>query len=204
MATPVNAARTTVDPMEPVATMDRVIAESRRLVDGITPEQLTNQTLCTEWTVRDVLNHITGGATYFARVAEEGSVPDDDLPQLLGGGDNLGDDYKGAFNTAADRAMAAFSQPGVLEKIVKLPFGEMPAGVALNIAIFDVSTHNCDIAEATGQQMQDQDVLDAALKVGRQTVQPEMRSPGFFDAEQPCADSASAQERLLAFAGRKV
>jgi uncharacterized protein (TIGR03086 family) len=190
--------------MDPVPTLERVIAESRRIVDGISPDQLGNQTLCTEWTVRDVLNHVTGGATYFARVAEEGSVPDEDIPQLLGGGDNLGDDYKGAFNAAADRAMAAFSQPGVLEKQVKLPFGEMPAGVALNIAIFDVSTHNCDIAQATGQQMQDQDVLNTALEVGRQTVQPERRVPGFFDPEQPCPDTAPADQRLLAFAGRKV
>ena len=43
--------------MDPVATMERVIDESRRIVDGTTPEQLGNQTLCSEWTVRDVLNH---------------------------------------------------------------------------------------------------------------------------------------------------
>src|SRR5947208_11997739 len=105
--------------MDQVATVGRIIDESRRLVDGMTPDQLGNQTLCTEWTVRDVLNHITGGATYFARVAEGESVPDEELPQLLGGGgDNLGDDYKSAFNTAADRAMAAFSQPGALERVV--------------------------------------------------------------------------------------
>jgi uncharacterized protein (TIGR03086 family) len=184
--------------------MSQVIAEGKRVVGGVSSDQLGDQTLCTEWSVRDVLNHITGGATYFARVAEGESVPDEELPQLLGGGDNLGDDYKSAFNTAADRAMTAFSQPGALERIVKLPFGEMPAGVALNIAIFDVSTHVCDIAEATGQQVQDQDMLATALDVGKQTVRPEMRVPGFFDAEQPCPDAASPEQRLLAFAGRKV
>ena len=190
--------------MDQVATLDRVIAESRRLVDGIEPDQLGNKTLCTEWTVRDIVNHITGGAMYFGRVAEEGSVPDEEIAQLLGGGDNLGDDYKGAFNTAADKAMAGFSQPGVLERIVKLPFGELPAAVAANIAIFDVSTHNCDIAQATGQQIQDTEILETALEIGHQTVQPEMRTQGVFDAEQPVADAAPPQERLLAFAGRHV
>ena len=131
-------------------------------------------------------------------------MPDEEIGQLLGGGDNLGADYKTAFHTAADRAMAAFSQPGVLEKRVKLPFGEMPAGVALNIAIFDVSTHNCDIAEATGQQIQDTDVLRTALDVGKQVVQPDMRTPGFFDAEQPISDDAPPDQQLLAFAGRRV
>jgi hypothetical protein len=28
--------------------------------------------------------------------------------------------------------------------------------------------------------------------------------PGFFDAEQPCSDDAPADQRILAFAGRKV
>lgn len=190
--------------MDSVATLERVIAESRRLVDGMTPEQLGNQTLCTEWTVRDVLNHITGGATYFAMVAEDASVPDEMVGQLLGGGDNLGDDYRGAFNTAADKAMGAFSRPGVLEKVVKLPFGEVPATVALDIAIFDVATHNCDIAQATGQPIADSDVLATAIEVGKNVVQPDMRMPGFFDEEQPCSDTAPADQRLLAFAGRRV
>ena len=191
--------------MDPVTTMERVITESRRLVGGITPDQLGNPTLCTEWTVRDVLNHVTGGATYFGMVAEQGSVPDDVVGRLLGGQDDLlGADYKASFNAAADKAMAGFSQPGVLEKIVKLPFGEMPAGIALNIAIFDVSTHNCDIAQATGQQIQDTQVLDTAIEIGKKTVQPEMRVPGFFDAELPCSDTAAPDQRLLAFAGRKV
>jgi|SRR5947209_8138429 len=190
--------------MDPVETMERVIAESRRVVDGITPEQLGKQTLCTDWTVRDVLNHITGGATYFAMVSEQQSVSDDVMGQLLGGGDNLGDDYKGAFNTAVDRALAAFAKPGALDTQVKLPFGEVPAVVALNIAIFDVTTHTCDIAEATGQEVKDTELVETAIEVGKQTVQPEMRTPGFFDAEQPCPDAAPADKRLLAFAGRHV
>src|SRR5438309_7191333 len=100
--------------MDQVATVGRIIDESRRLVDGTTPEQLGNQTLCSEWTVRDVLNHITGGATYFAMVSEQGSVPDDVTNQLLVAGDNLGDDYKRSFNNAVDRALVAFSKPGAL------------------------------------------------------------------------------------------
>jgi uncharacterized protein (TIGR03086 family) len=190
--------------MDAVATMERVIDESRALVDGITPDQLERPTLCTEWTVRDVLNHITGGAGYFARVAEGAAVSEEEIGQLLGGGDNLGDDYKAAFNTAADRAMAAFSQPGVLDKTVKLPFGEVPGSVALSIAIFDVSTHNCDIAQAIGQPIKDTEVLTTSLEVGKNVVQPDMRVPGFFEAEKPCADSAPPDQRLLAFAGRDV
>jgi uncharacterized protein (TIGR03086 family) len=153
--------------------------------------------------VKDVINHITGGSTMFALSAESGSVPDDMIGQLMTG-DNLGDDYKGALKTATARAMAAFEQPGVLEKIVKLPFGEMPAGIALNIAIFDVATHACDIAKATGQLVKDEELMEQALAIGKQMIGPELRVPGVFGPEQPCPDDASVTQRLFAFSGRKV
>ena len=189
--------------MDSVAMLQRVVDQTTELVDATTEADLSKPTPCTEWTVRDLINHITGGSTMFAMSAESGSVPDDMVGQLMGG-DNLGDDYKGAFKTATTRAMAAFEQPGVLEKIVKLPFGEMPASIALNIAIFDVATHACDIAKATGKSVADQELMEQALEIGKQMIGPELRGPGIFDEAQPSDDAASASDRLLAFAGRKI
>jgi uncharacterized protein (TIGR03086 family) len=191
---------TVVDSLQLLA---RVVDETTAVVNDVTVDQLGNPSPCEGWTVRDVINHITGGATLFAISAEQGSVPDEVLGRLMAG-DNLGDDYKGAWATAADTAMHAFGEPGVLEKIVKLPFGEMPAGVALNIAIFDVLTHATDIARATGQTVDDTELIETALEVGHQMITPELRMPGVFDAEQPVAADAPAQDRLLAFAGRRV
>lgn len=190
--------------MSATDTMRQVIAETERIVDGISPDQLDNPTLCTDWTVRDIINHVTGGSTMFAVCVEEGSVPDDLLGQLMAG-DNLGDDYKGAFHAAAERAVAAFDLPGAMEKIVKLPFGEMPGGVALQIAVFDVTTHACDLARATGQEVKDADILEAALEAGRQMISPDFRSPGgIFGPEVECAVDATPSDKLLAFAGRQI
>jgi uncharacterized protein (TIGR03086 family) len=183
--------------------LQRVVDETTQVVNDVSDEQMANPSPCAGWTVRDVLNHITGGATMFAISAEEGSVPDEMLGQLMGG-DNLGDDPKGAWQVAASRAMLAFEQPGALEKTVKLPFGEMPGGVALNIAVFDVLTHGVDIARATGQRVDDAELIETALVFGRQMIGPELRIPGVFDPEQPIAADAPAEDRLLAFAGRKV
>jgi uncharacterized protein (TIGR03086 family) len=189
--------------MGQVELMQRVIDETTKVVDGVTPDQLGMPSPCAGWTVRDVINHITGGATIFAISAEQGSVPDEDLVRLSTG-DNLGDDYKGAWKTSVDRAMATFRQPGILDKLVTLPFGQMPFGVALDIAAFDVATHACDIAHATGQDIDDVVLLETALEMGHKVMGPEHRVPGVFDAEQPVADDAPVQERLLAFAGRKL
>jgi uncharacterized protein (TIGR03086 family) len=185
-----------------VELLQRVVNETTRVVDSLTPDQLGNDTPCAEWTVRDVVNHITGGATMFAISAEQGSVPEDVVGQLMGG-DNIGNDFKAAWATASNRAMSAFDGLD-LSKLVALPFGEMPAGVALNIAVFDVATHATDIAESTGQTIADTELLEAALAMGKQMIGPELRMPGVFDDEQPCPADAPVTQRLLAFSGRKV
>lgn len=189
--------------MDSVAMLQRVVDATTGVVDGTTGELLDRPSPCEGWTARDVVNHITGGATLFAISAEQGSVPDDQLAQLMGG-DNIGDDPQGAWKAAAARALAAFAEPGTLEKIVTLPFGEMPAGVALDIAIFDVATHAVDIARATGQTIADTEMLEVALEIGQKMVGPQLRTPGVFDAEQPAAAGATTADRLLAFAGRRI
>jgi uncharacterized protein (TIGR03086 family) len=189
--------------MDNVDLMQRVVDETGNLVEGTRDDQLSNGTPCTEWTVRDLINHLTGGATMFSISCEEGAVPDELVGQLLGG-DNLGDDFKGAFRTAADRVMTAFRKPGVMDQIVKLPFGEMPANIALTVAITDVAIHACDLAKATGQPMPPDDVLESALAMGHQVIAPEFRMPGVFDPAQPVADDAPIADRLLAFGGRKI
>jgi uncharacterized protein (TIGR03086 family) len=186
-----------------VMLLQRVVNETTDVVNDVRDDQLANPSPCDGWTVRDVINHITGGATMFAISAEQGSVPDEVLGRLMGG-DNLGDDPQAAWAKAATRAMEAFEQPGALDKTVKLPFGEMPAGVALNIAVFDVLTHAVDIARASGQEVKDTELIETALAVGRQMIGPELRIPGVFDPEQPVAGDAPPADRLLAFAGRKV
>ena len=189
--------------MDNVVLLQRVVNETTRVVDHVSDAELANPSPCEGWTVRDVINHITGGATMFAISAEEGSVPDETLGRLMGG-DNLGTDPQGAWATASTRAMAAFEAPGALEKIVKLPFGEMPADMALTIAVFDVYTHAADIATSTGQTLDDTELIETAIVMGRQMIGPELRQPGIFDPEQAVSADAAPVERLLAFAGRKV
>jgi uncharacterized protein (TIGR03086 family) len=183
--------------------LQRVVDTTTDLIDHTASAQLGNPTLCTEWTVKDLINHMVTGATMFAISVEEGSVPDDVLGRLMSS-DNVGDDPQGAFRTASKRALDAFALPGAMDKFVKLPFGEMPATIALNIANFDVATHAVDLARATGQRVTDTQLLEDALALAHQMLGPDLRAPGIFGAEQPCAPDAPIDDRLLAFAGRTV
>ena len=161
--------------MDSIVMINKVLGETSRIVDGIEPDQLDNPTPCEGWTVRDVLNHITGGADMFAIAATEGKVSDEKLGQLMVG-DNLGTDYKASFEAASGRAKQAFNAPGVAEKMVTLPFGEMPAGVAVNFAIFDVTTHTWDLAKGTNQSTDlDPEVLGAALDAAQLMLSDDFR-----------------------------
>jgi uncharacterized protein (TIGR03086 family) len=188
--------------MDEVATMSKVIAETKRVVDGIQPQQLDSPTPCDAWTVRDVLNHLTAGAQMFGISVRDGSIPDDKLGQLLTG-DNLGTDYKGSFNRAMADAEAAFGAPGAMERIVQLPFGEMPASMAVNLAIFDVTTHAWDLAKATGQSTDlDPEVAAIAFQVAQGMLSDDMRATGQFGPAVPVPDDAPMADRLAALAGR--
>ena len=191
--------------MSEVELIGKVITETKKVVAGIKPDQLTNPTPCSEWDVRALLNHITGGSLMFAECVESGSIADDEMARLTTS-DLVGDDYVRVFDAAADRAVAAFNAPGALEKIVTLPFGTMPASVALQIAVFDVTTHALDLAHATSQSTDliSPDVLQAALDVGQAMIGPEMREAGLFGPPQDVPADAPLDDRILAFAGRNI
>jgi uncharacterized protein (TIGR03086 family) len=184
------------------AMMQRVLSETQRVVDGIEPTQLDNPTPCADWSVRDVLNHITGGGEMFAIAGRDGSVPDDKVVQLMTG-DNIGDDYKQAFEASAAHATEAFEAPGALDRIVTLPFGEMPARAALDIAVFDLTTHAWDLARATGQSTSlDPEVLGTALEIAQGMLSDDYRAMGMFGPVVEVPDDAPVQDRLAAFTGR--
>ena len=145
----------------------RVLSELGQVIGGIQADQLSAPTPCTEWDVRGVLNHVTGGSIMFAECIENGSVSDEELGRLMST-DLVGDEPSAVFGAAADRALAAFGAPGALEQTVTLPFGTMPAGVAANIAQFDLAVHALDLAYATGQSTElDPDVLQAGWEAAQ-------------------------------------
>jgi uncharacterized protein (TIGR03086 family) len=188
--------------MDEVATIRRVIELTGSVVDNIEPEQLDNQSPCEAWTVRDVLNHIVAGAEVFGLCVREGSAPDDVLGEIMTT-DRLGDDYKASFHRAADGANAAFAIPGAMDRIVKMPFGEMPASMAVNVAIFDVTTHAWDLAKGTGQSTDfDPEIVGAAFRAAQAMLSDELRATGRFGPEVEIADDASTADQLAAFTGR--
>jgi uncharacterized protein (TIGR03086 family) len=186
--------------------LERAIASTRGVLERVTTEQLDNDTPCASWKVRDVVNHIVGGTYTFAATAKNGERPADggtDAGRDFAAGDRLA-----SFDRGAGEAVAAFNTPGVLDKTLKLPFGDIPAGVFVNIAASDVFQHGWDLAKATGLSTD----LDPALAtellefVGGAIPDafrgPDGKAP--FGAAVTAPESATPADQLAAFLGRTV
>lgn len=186
--------------MDLIAALDEVGTEFGRLVDGTRPEQLGDSSPCTEFTVRDVINHVTGGATMFASAFEHGAVPDDELAVIMG--DLVGDDPSAAYAAASARVQAAYHAPGALEGMVTMPFGEFPREAALGIAVFDVAVHAWDLAQATGQELRlSEELAEEILELGRAMGLDNYRGVMFAE-EVIVVETAPAWDRVAAYSGR--
>jgi uncharacterized protein (TIGR03086 family) len=144
--------------------------------------------------VRNVLEHMIGGATAFA-AAFRGDAPV--APGAV-------TDPIDAFPTAMAGLRAAVHAPGALDRTITAPFGEVPGETFARFVALDGLVHGWDIATATGQPYDPPaDVVAAVNAFSRQAISADMRGGPFAAAVDPPAD-ASALVQLVAFTGRTI
>ncbi len=184
---------------DPVAMLERAVAAVGTIVAGVRPDQMAAATPCTDWSVRDVVDHmVKGNAWAIATLASDtGSAP---RPS----GEMAGDDPVAAFADSSARMVAAFREPEAQAKMVDLPFGRMPGVAFAGFRMSDLLVHGWDIAKATGQPTDfAPDLNEAALAAARRMMTFD-RAGSPFQPEQPVAADAPAADRFAAFLGRTV
>lgn len=167
------------------------------LVGEVRDAQWGDPTPCTEWKVRDLVRHVVNGNFIFAHaITGEPSAG----PRIASDANGeLARDYR----DSATALVAAFRQPGALEKVITVPFGSVPGTVAVNLRITDVLVHGWDLARATGQAASfPEDLVEPELEFSRPWIEkvPPGRAP--FAPPQSVSDEAPAIDRLAALLGR--
>lgn len=179
----------------------QAIASTREVLVGITPDQLQQESPCDSWKVADIINHVIGAQGFFV-AGLQGTPPTADET------DHSAGDYVASFDAATSAALDCFEQDGVMEQMVRMPFGEMPGRAVLGLAMTDTFQHGWDIARATGQSTDlAPELATALLAQARQMIQPAFRGPDGaapFGDEQPCPEDGTDADRLAAFLGRKL
>jgi uncharacterized protein (TIGR03086 family) len=184
-----------------VALMARALDQTGAIIAAIRAEQANLPTPCRSWDVRALVNHVVDEVHQFAVVTGGG-----DREHL--GLDVVGDDWAGAYRAAAAELLAAWQQPGVLDRTQRLPFGEVPAKWTVGQQITELVIHAWDIATASGQSTDlDPELGQLALDWGKDNVRPEFRgdeaSGHHIGPEVPVRADAPLYDRIAAFGGRE-
>lgn len=180
--------------------LEQAVSVARAVLANVGEDQLGAATPCASWDVAALIDHMVGAQNFFT-AAVTGEPPRADAAAATQG------DYKAAFDAASAACIAAFDGDGVMETIVKAPFGDMPAPAFMGLAMTDTFQHAWDLARATGQTTDLAPVMaEQLLAASRASIQDSFRGPegAAFGPEQPCADDAPAADRLAAFLGRSV
>ncbi|MEV7783138.1 TIGR03086 family metal-binding protein [Kitasatospora sp. NPDC088351] len=165
----------------------------------VTPRQWDAPTPCADWSVRDLVNHLTGEQLWVPELLMGSTIAE------VGGrfdGDVLGDDPVAAWTAAADAAREAFAVPGATELTVHLSYGDVSAQYYLDQLTSDAVVHTWDLAEGIRRRTR----LPAGLvefALGEFTGYGNLSGSGLFDPPLRVPAGAGPQARLLALTGRR-
>lgn len=176
------------------------------LIAGIRDGQWSHPTPCPDWNVRALVNHlVAGNRTFAAIVRGEPPLPLERIRQMHGV-DQLGDNPAGAYRETRAGLLAAFNQPGALERVLQAPIGPVPGVVLLHLRITDLLVHGWDLARATGQPARlPDDIAEEELAFARSPRAPDVpRTGNPFGPAHAIAGDAPAIDRLAAYLGRPV
>lgn len=180
--------------------LEQAIKSTRAVLANVSPDQLDAPTPCKNWKVGELINHIVGGQHFFATAVAGEEIAGGDTDFSAG-------DYLTEFDRASEQCLAAFRADGAMDKMLTLPFGQMPGAAFVGLATTDTFTHGWDLAKATAQDTDlAPDLATALLEQSKSSIQDAFRSPdgAVFGPEQSAPDDASEADRLAAFLGRSV
>lgn len=177
------------------ASLDNTI----RIVSSVAQDRWSSATPCSEWTVSDLVNHLTNENLWAVELLA-GKTTEEVGDRL--DGDLLDNDPVGSYISSAEKARDAAFQPGALEVICHLSFGDVQGSVYLSQIFMDTLLHGWGIAVGSGQNTDlPPDLVTACYPIA-QIIRKEFGEYGIVgeDLEDPSADM---QDRLLGVLGRR-
>jgi uncharacterized protein (TIGR03086 family) len=185
-----------------IAQFARAQAVATQIIGSITDEQLTLTTPCSEWNVRDILNHILDGdLLVIAWIQGETPPWGRDV-------DHLGTDPHPQTvvleKLAACYALAA-AEAGDLARVLTPRMGPMSVDAVVARRIDDLVAHLWDLAIATGQAVDyDPELVESVLAHYHERLDGMPREGKPVAEPQPVPEGATAADRLAAYLGRSI
>lgn len=165
----------------------------------VAPDAWDSPSPCEGWSAREVAGHAMGVVNNVAAKAGVGEALDifGDVRPIAG------DDPAAAFRTIRNRYLRAVDRPGTLRQLVRSSLGDMILDDYLFEMTGDAVVHTWDIARATGvDETLDADLVEMCHDTLVERDSPALRSPGRYGDAVEVTIDMSAQDRMIAYAGR--
>lgn len=179
----------------------RSIDEFDKRVQTTRDIDLDKPTPCTEWNVKDLINHLVYEDKWAVPLLEGKTIAE------VGDrfeGDLVGDDHQGAWKSAAEEARAAASEPGATERTVHLSFGDFSGGDYLDQLTADHLIHGWDLAKGTNGDLNLDPELMEHVHAWAVPLEGMLRGSGAYGDNLDVGPDADMQTRLLAMFGRRA
>ncbi|MFH8568346.1 TIGR03086 family metal-binding protein [Streptomyces sp. NPDC017993] len=170
-------------------------------VHAVRDDQWDAPTPCTQWSVRDLVNHLTVEQLWVPRLVRDGATVAEVGSDF--DGDRLGENPAAVWDRAAVAAVAAFSEPGAPARIVHLSYGTSGAAAYCTQMMADAVVHAWDLSRAIGAEERLPGHLATAALREVEPYASELGASGLF--AEPVDPPAGADDliRLLCLLGRR-
>lgn len=168
------------------------------LLEKVTPAELDQPSGLGDWTTRQLVDHVIGGADRTGILLRGGTSADTAGTRDL---DYIGDDALASFWMQESRMNDAAAKAD-LSTPVDYRLGVRTGEAVMAIRVLELALHSKDLADAIGAEWNPPDaVVDFLLGEGSPVLE-EFREAGAVGPALPVEADAPPAERLLAFAGR--
>jgi uncharacterized protein (TIGR03086 family) len=182
------------------SSLHRALQGTLTILTKVRPKDLGEPTPCSSWDVRALVNHFVGTTRWWAAtISGDGDVTEADYAT---------GDFVAAYEESIRTAVIAFGANDALAKTIRLPFGEFPGTVLLNLATMEQFTHGWDLARAIGRPADlDRGLAAGLLSQARLAISDAYRGPdgqALFGPARKAPAGAGPADQLAAFLGRAV
>ncbi|BBX94098.1 TIGR03086 family protein [Mycolicibacterium boenickei] len=184
------------------------VLRSVEAVGAVRPSDLDRPTPCAEWTLADLLAHMTVQHRGFAAAAR-GHGADESVWDVGTVADAVRADPVGAYTAAAHDVLEAFAADGITQTTFALPeFGPdatFPGALAIGFHLVDYAVHGWDVAASLGSPYELPDnVVAAVLPLVMAIPDGDFRDTAASPFDRAVDDSGATDfDRILAHLGRR-
>ena len=153
------------------------LSMAAEVIAGVRPEDLGRATPCAGWDVRTVLGHLVSTARQAERVARGARASVPAVVRL-----ERRDRWGATFTAAAGKARTAWADGAETDGVgppVQVPWGLVPAPVALSGFVLELVAHTHDVAVGIGRpEPLDERLGAAALRIAERLLPADLRGDG--------------------------